>query len=260
MEWDPARGRLAALILLTMLLLVAGVSASSKATTTISGRILPKNPITVDFEGKPLSGCAPLKVRFTDLSTSSPPAGKIVFRDWTFFLTGTLTPVGRIAGTGGSQKNPSFTFRCPGLYDVGLKVCDKTDCSRYNNSLKKVAYICAGGPDYVAQIDAMRTRVTATGLDRLPKRWTFDPAELTRHLDDAKVELTKPGCSSGRVVQHLTRFLVDLRYVQFLYRLDTGQKAAVKDLWSEATKIIDALSSCPRCPVPPVTCGGLTCG
>jgi hypothetical protein len=259
MERDPGLLRAAALVMLLVLILGAGASASSSATTTITGTILPKNPITVAFTGTPLSGCAPLKVRFTDLSTSSPPAGKIRYREWTFFLTGTLVPVGRIAGTGNSQRNPSYTFKCPGVYDVNLTVCDRTDCSGYNNSLKKVAYICAGGPDYPARIDGMRALVISSGLDTLPEKWFFDPEDLLIELDAAKAEFLEPGCSSDRIVQHLDRFLTDLRYVQSLYRLNAGQKAAVKYLRKEATGIIDTLSACPSCPVGPVTCGSLTC-
>jgi hypothetical protein len=258
MERDPAMRRGAALVMLLVLLLAAGASASTSATTTISGRILPKNPITVDFTGNPLSGCAPLKVRFTDLSTTVPPAEKIHYREWTFFLTGTLAPIATISGPGNSQKNPSYTFKCPGIYDVNLMACDRTDCSGYNNSLKKVAYICVGGPDSPAEIDAMRNLVTANGLDRLPKKWFFDPADLTRHLDDAKAELAQPGCTSSRVVQDLNSFLGDLRYVQWLYRLSHGQKAAVKELNARATKVMDGLSTCTTCP-PPVACGSLSC-
>jgi hypothetical protein len=65
MERDPGLQRAAALVMLLVLILGAGASASSSATTTITGTILPKNPITVAFTGTPLSGCAPLKVRFT---------------------------------------------------------------------------------------------------------------------------------------------------------------------------------------------------
>jgi hypothetical protein len=259
MERDPGLLRAAALVMLLVLILGAGASASSSATTIITGTILPKNPITVAFTGTPLSGCAPLKVRFTDLSTSSPPAGKIRYREWTFFLTGTLSPIGIISGTGNSQKNPSYTFRCPGIYDVNLKVCDKTDCSGYNNSLKKVAFICVGGPNYPARIDGMRALVITNRLDRLPRKWFFDPADLLRHLDNAKAELAKPGCSTGRAVQQLNSFAVDLRLVQWLYRLDASQKAAVKALSSQAGELTSALGSCTTCPPPMVTCGSLTC-
>jgi PKD repeat protein len=248
-----------AVIIMAILILGTGATASSEAALTITGRVLPKNTITVNFIGKPLSGCAPLKVRFTDLSTSSRPAGKIAFWDWTFYHTGTMTEAGEITGTGGRQQNPTFTFRCPGVYDVSLRVCDRPDCSGSSNSLKKLAYICAASPDYLVKIDSLKYIVTSNRLDTLPRRRNFDPRDLIKNLNEARAELARTGCSTTRVIHPLTEFLIDVRYIRYHYQLSAGQKVAGKDLTSGVTKIIDAFSSCHLCPMPRGTCGGLAC-
>lgn len=48
-----------AVIIMAILILATGATASSEAALTITGRVLPKNLITANFIGKPLSGCAP---------------------------------------------------------------------------------------------------------------------------------------------------------------------------------------------------------
>jgi len=76
-----------------------------------------------DFIGSPPSGCAPLTVDFTDLST-----GNITSRSWTF-------------GDGGTSadKNPSHAYTIPGTYTVSLTVSN--DCG--NNTETKTGYITA---------------------------------------------------------------------------------------------------------------------
>ncbi|MGD8627540.1 MAG: S8 family serine peptidase, partial [bacterium] len=64
------------------------------------------NPPVADFSGSPTSGCAPLTVNFTDLST-----GEIDTWDWTFGDGGTST-----------AQNPSHQYSNPGTYTVSLTV------------------------------------------------------------------------------------------------------------------------------------------
>jgi len=63
-------------------------------------------PPVADFTGSPTSGCAPLTVNFTDLST-----GDITSWDWDFGDDGTST-----------EQNPSHTYQIPGNYTVSLTV------------------------------------------------------------------------------------------------------------------------------------------
>jgi PKD repeat protein len=64
------------------------------------------NPPVAEFSGSPTSGCAPLTVNFTDLST-----GEIDTWDWTFGDGGTST-----------AQNPSHQYANPGTYTVSLTV------------------------------------------------------------------------------------------------------------------------------------------
>ena len=62
--------------------------------------------LVADFTGTPTSGCAPLAVSFTDLST-----GDVTSYDWDF-------------GDGGSStdESPSYQYDSPGTYTVTLTV------------------------------------------------------------------------------------------------------------------------------------------
>jgi PKD repeat protein len=66
----------------------------------------PPPPPVADFVGSPTSGCAPLEVSFTDLST-----GDITSWDWDFGDGGTST-----------AQNPSHTYTAAGTYTVELTV------------------------------------------------------------------------------------------------------------------------------------------
>src|ERR1700751_4405613 len=60
--------------------------------------------VQANFSGAPLSGCAPLSVAFTDLSTGSPSSW-----NWNFGNGNTST-----------LKNPGATYSNPGTYTVTL--------------------------------------------------------------------------------------------------------------------------------------------
>jgi PKD repeat protein len=82
----------------------------------------------VDFVGDPLSGCSPLKVNFTDLSTSDP-----------FPITGWFWEFGD--GTNSTEQNPMHTYTLPGMnqrrYNVTLTATNQDGSA----SLTKVKYI-----------------------------------------------------------------------------------------------------------------------
>ena len=82
------------------------------------------NPVT-DFIGTPLTGCFPLPVQFTDLS--SPVSGSIDTRQWDF-------------GDGNSStvQNPLHVYTGSGNYNVSLLVKNTAGCTK---SLTKINYI-----------------------------------------------------------------------------------------------------------------------
>ena len=72
---------------------------------------------TPNFSADITLGCVPVRVNFTDLSTS--PQGSIVSWDWDFG-----------DGATSSLQNPSHTYANTGFYTVTLKVTSSTGCSR----------------------------------------------------------------------------------------------------------------------------------
>jgi PKD repeat protein len=84
-------------------LTVTGGGATKNAVTTIN---VAAAGLIADFTASPVTGVAPLKVKFTDSST-----GTISSRSWTFGDGGTST-----------WRNPSHTYTNPGLYTVTLSI------------------------------------------------------------------------------------------------------------------------------------------
>jgi len=88
----------------------------------LSGTIntLGQNPVA-NFTANVTSGCAPLSVNFTDLSTGSPTT-------WNWeFSNGTLS----------SAQNPTVTFSAPGTYSVKLVVQNSSGIAE----LERINYI-----------------------------------------------------------------------------------------------------------------------
>lgn len=96
----------------------------------------------VNFSATPLSGCVPLTVQFTDLSTASGSS-----------ITAWLWDFGD--GTTGSVKNPVHTYTAAGNYNVTLRVTTVSGCSK---TLTKSNYIHASNG-----VIAAFTNTTPTG-------------------------------------------------------------------------------------------------
>jgi len=103
-------GRLPVLFLLISLaFLLQPVLAGN--TLTVTGEIASPSPLRADFSASPATGPSPLTVQFTDASI-----GVVTVRVWEYRWNG--GPWRQFA----SSKNPSFTFRSPGTYDIRLTV------------------------------------------------------------------------------------------------------------------------------------------
>lgn len=89
-------------------------SAGCKDTITKPG-FISISPVTARFKISDTAGCVPLKVNFTDSSTSS---SQIVRYFWSFGDGDTST-----------QKNPVKTYRTPGKYSVTLRVVTADSCT-----------------------------------------------------------------------------------------------------------------------------------
>jgi PGF-pre-PGF domain-containing protein len=79
------------------------------------------------FSANPRNGTLPLNVQFTDLSTGSPDSWK-----WDFDGNGSIDS---------EEKNPVYTYRTPGSYNVSLNVINNT---RGNDTEIKTGYINVG--------------------------------------------------------------------------------------------------------------------
>jgi gliding motility-associated-like protein len=80
-----------------------------------------KSQPTASFSATPTSGCAPLAIGFTDLSTGNPTA-------WTWDLGN---------GTTSTQQNPTTTYFNPGFYTITLTVSNTGG----SNTLSRTQYI-----------------------------------------------------------------------------------------------------------------------
>lgn len=91
---------------------------------TKTGYITVHSKPTVDFSGSPLTGCPPLTVNFTDLTTANAP--------------GTSTYSWYFGGPTSSVKNASNTYTTPGLKTITLTVTNSYGCS---NTATKNDYV-----------------------------------------------------------------------------------------------------------------------
>jgi len=124
--------------------------------------------VTANFSGTPTTGCAPLIVQFTDLST-----GPVIARDWDF---GDGTPHSNL-------QNPSHTYQNAGTYTVTLKASSD---SCFDVETKAGYVIVSTVP--VANFQGSPTtgptplKVTFTDLStNNPTAWDWDFGDGTPH-------------------------------------------------------------------------------
>jgi len=101
-------------------------TADGQNTKTRSAYVQPCQPPVANFSGTPVSGLAPLTVRFTDLTTGAPVSWAWNFGD----------------GTTNATQNPSHVYSTPGTYTVSLRA--QNACG--SDSVAKAAYITVGDP------------------------------------------------------------------------------------------------------------------
>ncbi len=104
--------------------LVVRNSAGSDSLTRLQYITVNAIPV-VDFIGTPLTGCFPLVVQFTDLSTAG--AGSIDTRQWDFGDGNTST-----------AQNPQHTYTSAGNYNVSLRIKNTAGCIK---SFTKLNYV-----------------------------------------------------------------------------------------------------------------------
>lgn len=110
----------------TVSLTVTGPNGCTN-TLTINNYIVIEPPVA-DFVGNPLTGCVPLTVNFTDLSTS--PNFNIVSWQWDFG-----------DGNTSNQQNPTNVYTNTGVYTVSLIITNSAGCT---DTLVRPQYIQVG--------------------------------------------------------------------------------------------------------------------
>ena len=141
------------------------------------------NPVA-NFSATPVSGCAPLVVRFTDASTSgSPNGGTITKWEWDFNNDGTVdrtdtSPPGQF----------TRTYNTPGTYSVRLRVTDSNGCT---HTLVRTDYItvqdCCVPPSItthpqsqtVCAGSSVTFSVEASGTAPLSYQWKKDGTDIS---------------------------------------------------------------------------------
>ena len=108
-------------------------TADQTDTATVQNEIIATPPrVAAGFSAQPLTGPAPLTVRFSDQSTGSPTLWNWTFQEaWniSFLRTGTSSPFAV-----STEQNPVITFTDPGIYNIWLTVSNvygSSDVVRY---------------------------------------------------------------------------------------------------------------------------------
>jgi len=105
-------------------------NGSTTNTKTVTAYITVFNSPTANFSATPLSGCAPLVVSFSDISTT----GSGTINSWLWDFGNGVTSTAR---------NPTTTYTTPGSYTVSLIVRDANNCQ---STLTRSAYINVSAP------------------------------------------------------------------------------------------------------------------
>jgi gliding motility-associated-like protein len=140
-----------------------GNSDSITRTQYISANAQP----TVNFSGNPLTGCYPLPVQFTDMSTSG--SGTLNSWQWDFG-----------DGSSSPQQNPSHTYMASGNYNVTLQVTNSVGCVGILNKTQYVhintgvhANFSNGLPSSCTAPASITFQNLSTGSGTLTYQWTF---------------------------------------------------------------------------------------
>lgn len=122
--------------------------------------VAPPCNVVANFSGTPTSGCAPLAVNFTDLST-----GPVTSWSWNFGDAGTST-----------AQNPSHTYAAAGTYTVSLTVTSAT-CSNTKTNTNYITVTTAPTAAFVGSPTSGNAPLTVNFTDQStggPTSWSWD--------------------------------------------------------------------------------------
>lgn len=150
------------------------------------------NPV-VDFSASPTSGCFPLPVQFTDLSTSA----NSTINQWQWDFGD---------GTFGTTQNPMHVYTAAGNYNVSLVVTNNQGCSK---NITKVQYIQVAPGVHADFTNTVPNRCTppvnidfqnlSTGAGALSYQWNFGDGG-TSILSDPSHNYTTAGSYTVQLI------------------------------------------------------------
>ncbi len=148
---------------------------------------------TVNFTATPLTGCYPLPVHFTDLS--SPGNGSIQSWEWDFG-----------DGTSGNTQNPSHTYTASGNYNVSLRIKNSNGCYK---TLTRTQYITINSgvhadfsnniPNSCSPPVNINFQNLSTGTGTLSYQWFFGDGN-TSNAQNPSYTYNTPGSFTVRLI------------------------------------------------------------
>lgn len=158
-----------------------GCTATSTVLVTVNA--IPASVLAADIT----SGCVPVCVNFSDLSTVTAPS-TITSWSWDFGDQSTST-----------QQNPSHCYNTPGIYSVTLTVTSNNGCSQsivMNNYINVFAMPVANfgmGPQPTTILNPF-VQFTDSSINAVSWSWSFGDGLGTSTLQDPVYEYTTPDC------------------------------------------------------------------
>ena len=154
------------------------ISANGSNTLTRNQYITVYEPPVADFSASPTSGCFPLRVNFTDLSTAGAGNTNVSWL-WDFGN-----------GTTSTSQNPQTTYLSAGLYTITLKVTNDKGCTKTasrNNFISVTNGVSASFTNSAPLVCAAPALInfnnTSTGPPTLSYQWDFGDGNTSTQLN-----------------------------------------------------------------------------
>jgi PKD repeat protein len=191
-------GALVIVVIFTLLIWgIQGSLAEGSDSVTVTGYILPHENLDANFTATPVSGTAPLTVRFTDTSTGNPTAWR-----WDFTSDGT---------TDSFAKNPSYTYTRAGTYSVKLRVTGQPG----SDTETKTAFITVTSSGAEEKLTALNSYVDRLRVSGWSKWMLVSSLRSAGHeLDDGNERMA---------INHLRSFIQEVRWIRWFHVISQSQ-------------------------------------
>jgi PKD repeat protein len=213
MKFLRPSGALVITVIISLLFFaMQGTLAEGSDSVTVTGYILPHDNLDANFTATPVSGTAPLTVRFTDTSTGNPTAWR-----WDFTSDGT---------TDSFVKNPFYTYTRAGTYSVKLRVTGQPG----SDTETKTAFIIVTSSGAEEKLTALNSYVDRLRISGWSKWMLVSSLRSAGHdLDDGNERMA---------TNHLRSFIQEVRWLRWFRVISPSQ---ADYMTAEAEAIISLL-------------------